>query len=149
LPAPPSMDGWDSERIARAVDATPDLSSREWSSEEAFSAFLAIHEDPDVRMLATRRRHRVLVSEIEMTDPEFRQWQRRIDALGEVVRGEQFSTHPMCHPGIALEVRAVDGSTRRVMIGDCSPSGSDLAIPEIADDEVVVRFLDLRPFYAA
>lgn len=129
---------WDATRLQGVLDRCPDLDDEgNWST-------LAAHEDADVRALATRRRQMSLRRTFEPGDPQAQRWQSRI---AEAIRREdagRFCRHPLCRPGVALEVRSPGGSTRYVVIGHADEHG-DSSSPAISHDDVVVRALDLMP----
>lgn len=163
VPAPPSVDDWESARLCRAHDILDERTASlqdtlgptwgegsrllDWGSEEDFAALCAACADPDALVMAERRRHRAILDRIEATSPACADWLRRIEEARDRCRSEQFVTHPMCQPGVALQIRAPDGTVRRVLIGDCDRGGMDLASPVIADDDVVLAIMDLRATY--
>lgn len=103
--------------------------------------------DPGVKEIAVWNLWTIWTRRWEETDPEATSWQGKIEAAVKVRSAAQFSSHPMRIPGIALEIRNSAGEFRRIMLGDCDGSGSDLAQPVIVDGDVVVRYLDVRPVY--
>jgi hypothetical protein len=131
---------WDMARIQRALERCPEL------DDDGSWVTLQTHEDADVRALATRRRQMALRRAFEPSDPHALRWQARIAEAVQREDSGRFRCHPLCRPGVALEVRSADGSTRRVVIGHTDEHG-DVSTPAIADDDVVTRALDLTPIF--
>jgi len=133
----------ETERQLQAVlDRCPEL------NDEVNWVTLMTHEDTDVRALATRRHQMALRRCFEPHDAQALDWQSRI---AEAVRREnagRFRCHPLCRPGVALEIRSPGGSIRYAVIGHADEHG-DLSTPAIANDDVVTRVMDLMPMIEA
>ena len=58
-----------------------------------------------------------------------------------------FRNHPMCRPGVQIEVQNEQG-TRLLLIGDVSPYGSeDAGEDALSEGDLVVRYRDLSPLF--
>lgn len=150
---------WFDAEVVRKFGSRPELSNGDDYMYEFLelnpgleeSDWLRISErpdtDPDVKEIAVRNLWTIRTRQWEETDPEATSWQEKIEAAVKVSKTTQFRSHPMRVPGIALEIRNPAGELRRVMLGDCDGSGSDLAQPVITEGDVVVRYMDVRPVY--
>lgn len=141
--------GWDINYFYGVIESCPDLETANWSDAKVYDAFVARHTDDDVRIVAARRRRKALCDRFESTDTECLEWLRRIEDAAREARSRQFCDHEMCRAGVALEIRSPSGELRRVIIGDVDAYGHDLATPQIAVDDVIVRCADLRPLLEA
>jgi hypothetical protein len=125
-------------QLQAVLDRCPELSAEDnWVT-------LMAHEDADVRALATRRHQGALRRSFEAHDAQALGWQSRIAEAVQRENAGRFRCHPLCRPGVALEIRSPGGSTRCVVIGHGDEYG-DLSDPAITDDEVVMRAMDLMP----
>lgn len=139
----------DYESLTSLLDAYPDLDDRSnWESEAGFHAFLAAHAgaDPLVGRIAARRYLKAQQGRWESSSPECKAWLDRIEVAAARRAELSFCNHEACAPGVLLEVRSFAFNTvRRVMLGHCNSSGMHgYEGSDIEDDDVVVRYLDLR-----
>ena len=133
---------WGMDQLQAVLDRCPEL------NDEGNWVTLMAHEDADVRALATRRHQMALRRSFEPHDAQALGWQSRIADAVQRENNGRFCCHPLCRPGVALEIRSPGGTTRYAVIGHANEHG-DLSIPAIADDEIVMRAMDLMPMIAA
>lgn len=127
---------WDGSQLQNVLDRCPALDdSGNWES-------LMTHVDPDVRVLATRRNQMALRRRFEANDTRAVGWTTQIAELVARENAGRFRYHEMCRPGVALEIRDTNGLTRYVVIGHGDG-------PEVADDDIVLRIMDLMPIVEA
>ena len=133
---------WTMVHLQTVLDRCPELNDEDnWVT-------LMTHEDADVRALATRRHQMALRRSFEPHDAQALDWQSRIAEAVQRENAGRFRCHPLCRPGVALEIRSPGGSIRYAVIGHADEHG-DLSPPAIADDEVVMRAMDLMPMIEA
>jgi hypothetical protein len=133
---------WDMSRLQTVLDQCPEL------DDSGVSVRLMAHEDADVRALATRRHQMALRRRFERLDPQALDWKSRIAAAIQRENAGRFHCHPLCRPGVALEIQSPEGSTRYIVIGHADAHG-DLSIPAITDNEIVMRAMDLMEHRAS
>lgn len=97
---------WGMVQLQAVLDRCPEL------NDEGNWVTLTAHEDADVRALATRRHQMALRRSFEPHDVQALDWQARIAEAVQRENAGRFRCHPLCRPGVALEIRSPGGSTR-------------------------------------
>ena len=120
---------WSSEKFREVRDRCPDLDDpANWQS-------LMTHDDPDVRILATRRQRLALRRDFggssEAIERQAPVWEAR-----KREESGQFVNHPMNRPGVVIEVCDSDGARRRLMIEHGTSQ-------DLKPGDVVTRYMDL------
>jgi hypothetical protein len=136
------LDDWTMVHLQTVLDRCPELNDEDnWVT-------LMTREDADVRALATRWYQMALRRSFESHDAQALAWQSRIAEAVQRENAGRFCCHSLCRPGVALEIRSPGGSIRYAVVGHTDEHG-DLSTPAVADDEIVIRAMDLMPMIEA
>jgi hypothetical protein len=103
---------------------------------------------PMLNALLMHRYVYLLQSAYINNDPEVIRTQQACEAQREVEKKAVFVYHEACQVGVQIEVLS-EGQTKRLLIGDIVPSGTSSGCCQdgIKDDDIVVRYRDLRPLF--
>jgi hypothetical protein len=142
----PHLDWRDIERVEQAA---PELRERERFHDPQWLADIKAKYDDTAAIQLAEHRHRVGLEGVwASSDPTVQAWNERVHAFHVRERERQFRSHPMCQPGVLIEVITPtdDGEQKeRFLIGDINQVGGQCDDCSIPSDTRVLRYLDLRP----
>lgn len=136
-------------RMHELLDLYPRLEATEEFGETAWLAEMLDIPDPDVHCIARRRHHRGLERILEKTDPVILAVEEKLERIHAAAEKTEFKHHELCVPGVVVEVRQEGKESEKFVIGHVDSSSYDAGSHVFDDNSLVLRYMDLRPFYAS
>lgn len=141
-----------SERVERAEKIAPELEARERFADPTWLDDIKLkYSDTDVLRLAETRHRRGLEAIWSAQDETCRGFQEMFAARQQAEKRwraqTEFRSHPMCKPGVLIDVRTpVDDGFKleRLLIGDINSLGGTCDDCAIAPETLVLRYYDLN-----